>query len=248
MGGAFGSRRRRLVKPHLLLRLEGPLMAFGGVAVDAHGPVLAIPSASALAGLIGNALGWLRSDYDHLGRLQRRLRYAVRRDREGERVRDFQTVQLSKEDKAWTTRGEPFGRSGGIATYDNAHIRLRWYDADASLTVALRLEDAEEEPALDRVAESLARPARPLFLGRKPCMPSLPLVAGIVEADSCFEALTACPRAHDGAPTSRVFWMAGEGPANGVRHEIAGLRDWPNDVHVGRQVFFEGAVSGRGAA
>lgn len=223
-------------------------MAFGDVAVDAHGPVSDIPPASALTGLIANALGWRRSDHDRLGRLQRRLRYAVRRDREGERFRDFQTAQLSKEDKAWTTRGEPFGRSGGSATYDNPHIRLRWYDADASLAVALRLDEAEEEPVLERVAQSLNRPARPLFLGRKPCMPSLPLVIGMVEAASCFEALAACPRARDAMSASRVFWMVGEGPASGARHEVAGLRDWSNDVHVSRQVFFEGVASHGGVA
>lgn len=245
MGGALCPRRQRRMTRCLLLRLEGPLMAFGDVTVDAHGPILPIPPVSALTGLLANALGWQRHDWDRLARLQRRLRYAVRRDRGGERVRDFQTAQLSQDDTAWTTQGEPLGRFGGAATYESPHIRLRWFDADASLAVAMRLEPPEEHPRVEDISEALARPARPLFLGRKPCLPATPLVIGIVETGSCLEALAACPLAEDAAPEHRMFWMAGEGPETEIRHEIAGIRDWPNNVHAGRLVFFEDVASGR---
>lgn len=49
-------------RPWLHLLLEGPLLAFGGVRVDQFGPTRDFPAASMLVGLIGNALGWDRSD------------------------------------------------------------------------------------------------------------------------------------------------------------------------------------------
>ena len=41
----------------LKLDLAGPLMAFGGVAIDQVGPVRDFPAASMLTGLFANALG-----------------------------------------------------------------------------------------------------------------------------------------------------------------------------------------------
>ena len=47
---------------HLILRLEAPLMAFGGETIDNLGVVRRFPSASMLTGLLANALGWLMRD------------------------------------------------------------------------------------------------------------------------------------------------------------------------------------------
>jgi CRISPR-associated protein Cas7/Cse4/CasC subtype I-E len=66
----------------LLLVLEGPMLSFGVEMVDARGPVGDFPAASLLTGMLGNALGWRRSDSDRLGALQQRLRFAARIDRE----------------------------------------------------------------------------------------------------------------------------------------------------------------------
>jgi len=99
----------------LLLRLEAPLMAFGGVAIDNIGVTDQLPSASLLTGLLGNALGYQRKDAIRLQALQNRLRYAVRADRRGHALQDFQTAQLAKDDKAWTTRGPPPGRRNPAA-------------------------------------------------------------------------------------------------------------------------------------
>src|SRR5690606_26406243 len=58
------------------------------------------------------------------------------------------------------------------------YIRQRYYRADARVIVALRLEPSEVSPTLDGVASALDHPARPLFIGRKTCLPSAPLLAG----------------------------------------------------------------------
>ena len=68
----------------LVLRLEAPLMAFGGVAIDQFGPVRDFPAASMLAGLIANALGLHWSDRAENQEIQDRLIFAARREREGE--------------------------------------------------------------------------------------------------------------------------------------------------------------------
>ena len=58
---------------HLLLRLEGPLMAFGGETIDNLGVIRDFPAQSMLTGLIANALGWRREDAAAHDRLQARL-------------------------------------------------------------------------------------------------------------------------------------------------------------------------------
>lgn len=230
------------MKRHLLLRLEAPLMAFGTVAVDANGPVDDIPAPSLLTGLIGNALGWDRTEAVRLQSLQDRLVFAVRRDREGERVLDFQTAELQHADKGWTTMGAPEGRAGGQGTYAGRHIRRRWYDADAAVTVALRLEPAGEAPTLEDVWVALDRPARPLFLGRKPCLPAGRIVIGGVEAGDAFAALAAAAPAGGASQTMRCFWPDGEASLHGHRRSLNGRRVWRSDVHAGEQIWWEGVA------
>ena len=117
-------------------------MALGGETIDNLGVIRWFPSASMLTGLLANALGWRRIEGDPHQRLQDRLVFAARIDREPRgrlRLRDFQTAQLNKNDRGWTTRGQPEGRAGGANTYDAPHLRYRDYFADMRVTVALRL-------------------------------------------------------------------------------------------------------------
>lgn len=181
----------------LLLHLDAPLMSFGGVMVDARGDTQDFPALSMLTGLLANALGYRHGEAARLERLQERLRYAVREDRRGRRLRDFQTLDLGQDflRQGWTTRGTPESRSGGTAK-TATHIRERWYLVGALYLVALTLEPAAEEPTLENLEEALRHPARPLFLGRKSCLPARPLVApgnARREAESLYEALHSAP-------------------------------------------------------
>jgi CRISPR system Cascade subunit CasD len=231
---------------HLILRLEAPLMSFGGEAIDNFGVVRDFPAASMLTGLIANALGWRRGDTDKLDRLQDRLVFAVRIDRPGTRMRDFQTLKLEKSDRGWTTRHAPEGRKGGDATYDSPHLRFRDYDADALVCVALRLEPANEEPSLDAIAKALDEPARPLFLGRKPCLPAARIVAGAIEAVSVLQAMQAAPRLAADLPEqrqARVFWPRGDRslePARSRELAVTDRRNWRSGVHGGSRWIVEG--------
>jgi len=224
----------------LILVLEAPLLAFGAEMVDARGVVGDFPGASMLTGLLANALGWRREERDRLERLQGRLRFAARIDREGERLTDFQTAQLGKDDQGWTTRGAPEGRAGGAATYRSPHIRRRDYDADKQVSVALHLDPAEEAPTLDDLAAALRAPARPLFLGRKSCLPARPLLEGIVQADSLAEALPAL------AEPSRVLLPDGEAAvARDERRLVSDLRGWHAGVHGGQRTVIVRHLPGR---
>ena len=103
-------------------------MSFGGETIDSLGVTRSFPSLSMLTGLFANALGLRRVDREAHQRLQDRLVFAARIDREpagDTRLRDFQTVQLRANDRGWTTHGVPQGRTGGAATYDSSHLRHR---------------------------------------------------------------------------------------------------------------------------
>ena len=67
----------------LVMQLEAPLMAFGGVLIDQVGPTRDFPAGSMLVGLIGNALGWRWADDERHQAVQDRLIFASRREREG---------------------------------------------------------------------------------------------------------------------------------------------------------------------
>ncbi len=232
------------MKRHLMLHLEAPLMSFGAEAVDAFGVVRDFPARSAITGLIGNALGWDRTEGGRLDRLQQRMVMGSVRLREGRRVRDFQTAQLDGGDRGWTTRGRPEGRAGGAATYESPHIRYRDADADAVLLVALRLDPAAEEPGLDAVGAALDRPERPLFVGRKPFLPSGRIQAGFVDAGTVKAALLAACRLHPGTDR-RAQWPEDEGEAARFV-EMTDGRNWRVGVHAGLRRVAEGTLQDDG--
>ena len=229
----------------LILRFDAPLMAFGAVAIDQIGPTRNFPAASMLTGLIGNALGWHWSDCDAHQAIQDRLVFAVRRDREGAVLTDSQNAQLAKTDRGWTTRGAPEGRGG--ASYGAPHRRQRDYHADSSVCVVLCLDPAEESPTLDDLADALDRPSRPLFLGRKPCLPSAPLLVGgpgrWLMADTAHAAICAAPGANE---PLRAQWPIGEGPEPGddadLIVDVADLRNWRTGLHGGSRRVVEGRI------
>ena len=169
----------------------------------------------------------------------------ARLDRAGTELRDFQTARLAASDKGWTTRGEPEGRAGGASTYRSPHIRKRHYRSDAFVTVVLRLEPPDDDPTLQAVASALSSPARPLFIGRKPCLPSRPVAvepfvdaANVYDALQCVSAPPAPPRPawrQDEPDRLRLLLPPGEWPRDRdfQADTIADLRDWRAGVHAG---------------
>ncbi len=243
-------------KQWLILDLEAPLLAFGGVVIDHIGVIRDFPAASMLTGLFANALGWTRMESEKNQALQDRLIFAARLDREtpGGTLTDMQNAQLEKNDRGWTTWGIVEGRDG--ASYGAPHRRKRDYHMDARVLIALRLEDAGDGPDLEQLAGALFRPARPLFIGRKPCLPSRPVLPvrqedWFVTAPDAYSALarpaTRADSADNPARTRfRAFWPRGEGPEEGEAvsriYDLPDMRNWRSGLHGGQRQVVEGFV------
>lgn len=240
---------------HLILRFDAPLMSFGAPMVDNLGKTERFISLSALTGLLANALGYDHRDAAKVERLQTRLRFAQRADRPGSSIRDFQTVSLSHDfmmsDRAWTTWGSLDERKGGQAR-EGTHIRFRDFVADAVYTLSFCLKPDSESPTLEDISGALKMPARPLFIGRKPCLPSTPILYGEVQADSPLEALVSVARVDTrgagGPETDKLaaWWSATDeethpGPCHEIR--VIDRRDWRNQVHVGERMIRHGLIS-----
>ncbi|MBE0474410.1 type I-E CRISPR-associated protein Cas5/CasD [Rhodoferax sp.] len=231
---------------HLLIRLSSPLIAFGGETIDNFGVIRDFPALSMVTGLIANAQGWDRGDDVRHNRLQARLRMGARLEAPGSRLTDFQTAQLGANDKAWTTWGTVEERRGGAASYDSPHLRFRDYHADLTALLALRLAPADDSPTLIEVAQALDRPQRPLFVGRKPCLPIGRLVAGWIDADSILQALQLAPLAGI-ARDVRAQWPDGEGQLPGDRVvDVCDERNWTSGVHGGWRPVREGLIKNPG--
>ena len=238
-------------KRWLILRLQAPLLAFGGVAIDHVGVTRDFPALSMLTGLLANALGWERTEWEKHQALQDRLIFAARHDREDETglLTDIQNAKLEKNDKGWTTWGQPEARGGN--SFGGPHRRRRDYHMDACVLVALRLEPVPAKPDLDALAAALDRPARPIFIGRKPCLPSMPLLwRAEVKAHDAYTALTlATADSESPAKTMRAIWPLGEGPEDGGDVDrivdLPDLRNWRTGLHGGTRKVVDGTVSAR---
>ncbi len=236
---------------HLLLRLEAPLIAFGGETIDNFGVIRDFPALSMLTGLLANALGWRREERELHDCLQNRLLIGSRLNTPIQRLTDFQTAQLGKDDKGWTTWGVPEERRGGADSYKSPHLRYRDYHASLNVLVALRLEPSDDAPTLDDLAVALDHPARPLFIGRKPCLPSQRIFAGWQEADNVLHALQLAPIPQtDGKQSLRMQWPDGEGRLAGDKDRLIDLcdeRNWTSGVHGGWRPVREGSFTPQGA-
>lgn len=229
----------------LRLRLCAPFGSFGGEAIDAHGVIRDFPARSMLTGLLANALGWTRAMHAEHQALQDRLVFGAVWERKPDlnRMTDYQTARLGKNDRAWTTRGVPAGRAGGPATYDGAHQRWRDYHADMRMSVVLRLEPSDAPPDLDELAAALDRPARPLFIGRKCCLPSARLFNGWIDAaEDARAALRAA--APPGAAALPAFWPESEGRTDANRTTaVTDERNWLSGLHGGARRVCEGQLT-----
>ena len=141
--------------PTLLLRLAAPLQSWGGDCKFEIRKTQRAPTKSGVIGLLAAALGWKRDNDEGLIRLNT-LKFGVRIDRQGQNIVDYQSVH-------------------GEKTY----ITYRHYLSDAVFLAGLESEDIG---FLYEMENALKNPIFPLFLGRRSCPPTLPIVIGIRES------------------------------------------------------------------
>lgn len=220
------------------LNFRAPLAAFGGEAIDARGVTRDFPSQSMLTGLLANALGWDRAMRQEHQRLQSRIVYGAAREHEPVlgRMTDYQTAQLAR-DRVWTTRGIPAKRG-----FKGTHQRWRDYHADLRMSIVLMLAPDDEAPTLDDLETALVRPARPLFIGRKPCLPAARIFQGWIDAVDVPSALRAVVRS--GEQTVRALWPASDGEADAdLVTDVTDERNWLTGLHGGARRVCEGRIT-----
>jgi CRISPR system Cascade subunit CasD len=139
----------------LLLRLAGPLQSWGSGSKFDRRLTERTPTKSGVLGLAAAALGYKRDD--PIDKLQR-LKFAARVDQPGKIIKDFHTAHTSGDKRL-------------------SFISDRYYLSDAIFLVGL--EGPRE--LLNTIKRALCDPVFPIFLGRRSCPPSVPLVLDICE-------------------------------------------------------------------
>jgi CRISPR system Cascade subunit CasD len=139
----------------LVLRLAGPLQAWGVSARFTRRTTEAAPTKSGVLGMLAAAQGIERGDDKSLTQLAA-LRFGVRIDQPGSRVRDFQTAH-----HAVTGRSMPLSE--------------RFYLTDAVFVAALE----GDTTLLETLHSALRTPVYPPYLGRRSCPPAHPVELGI---------------------------------------------------------------------
>ena len=235
---------------HIIIALEAPMMSFGAPMTDNLGPTGDYPALSAITGLLANALGWNRTQPDLLQALQDHLVMGSRIDRATPFPLpdvDFQTAQLRQQDTGWTTRGQPESRAGSPATFLHPDLRLREYLSDSRVTTAFRINPYPGSPTHDDLVIALIHPARPLYIGRKPFIPSIQLFQERRDAQHVLQALLETPleATAPGQTSVRLYWPEGEGDPDTPhltmigRHHTWDRRSWHTRLHTGTRPLLE---------
>jgi CRISPR system Cascade subunit CasD len=158
-----------------VLRLAGPLQSWGSRSQFNRRDTDHEPTKSGIVGLLAAAQGRRRSDpiEDLLD-----LSLGVRTDRPGSLLRDYHTVS--------DYRGRPLpsaavtgsGVQKPTSPAKAVHVTARFYLQDAVFVAAV----AGQPDILNTLRDAVRRPAFPLALGRRACVPTQPLlIAGTAD-------------------------------------------------------------------
>lgn len=163
----------------LILKLCGPMQAWGSHTYEDYRPTQAFPTRSGVLGLLGACIGIQRENRDLLLALNASIQIAVRADRKEGRdtvtITDFHTVQEA--------------RKVDGKTNPNPVVSRREYLCDAEFTVALRL-DKNSPFTTTQLIQALKKPIFTPFLGRRSCPLVRPIFETEVEANNLTEALS----------------------------------------------------------
>jgi CRISPR system Cascade subunit CasD len=160
-------------KGYLALRLDGPLQSWGFDSQYNRRNTGLMPTKSAIAGMCCAAMGLPRGS-----------------DKEQEFLTKFGMVRMTTIaiPKQWTKKDLPVRRLQDYHTVQNTRRASGALNTDCVLTHRQYLTDAVfgvllEGPAvvLAEISEALADPKWGIWLGRKTCIPSTPVLVGMSE-------------------------------------------------------------------
>ena len=159
----------------LTFSLVAPLQSWGDGSRWDHRATASMPSKSAIIGMLGCCLGYGRGD-PRLQELSEKVRIAVRADRPGRPMWDFQTVQ-NPGGKILNAMGKPRGET---------IITPKQYLQDAAFQVFI----CGDEAVLDSCGKAMRHPKWAICLGRRSCPPAMPVVPRLLEQyNTLMEAL-----------------------------------------------------------
>jgi CRISPR system Cascade subunit CasD len=177
----------------LILRLDGPMQAWGTHTYEDYRPSNQFPTRSGLLGLIGACLGLDRQDRPALEQLAQSLEFTVRVDRQvnrfgNEAPRDKHTLKLSDFHTVLDAR-----KVDGTVN-KNPVVSRRDYLYDAAFTVAI-MEKPGADYSLECIIQALRRPLYTPVLGRRSCPLARPLLESgeIMEVEDAKAALDQIP-------------------------------------------------------
>lgn len=191
----------------LKFTLSAPLQSWGEDARWDTRATAPMPSKSAIIGLLGGCMGIPRGDA-RLNQLNDQLMMAVRADRPGRIMTDYHTVQGTG-GVFLNAEGKP--RGGG-----DTIITPKQYLQDARFTVFLW----GDEDTLASCFQAMKHPKWAVYLGRKSCVPSVPVIPEWMEASSPEEAV-----AEPGFSGAQVEMDAQPNEPLGERQRIITRRD-----------------------
>jgi CRISPR system Cascade subunit CasD len=173
------------MREYLILKLQGPMQAWGKESFEGLRPSELFPGRSALLGLLGACLGIDRLDREGLQALASSVSFAVRVDPVFDKVTgkpiltqkmtDYHTVKDAREDYR------------GLKSHDTIQT-WREYWQDACYTVVIWSND-DVSINLDDLEQAVNRPIYTPVLGRRSCPLAQPLFHSRVAADSALAAL-----------------------------------------------------------
>ncbi|MDF1589355.1 MAG: type I-E CRISPR-associated protein Cas5/CasD [Gammaproteobacteria bacterium] len=164
------------MKDYLVLKLHGPMQAWGRESFEGLRPSELYPGRSALLGLLGACLGVERSDQAAQHNLASSVHFAIRVDQQGQKMTDYHTVKNARIEYK------------GLKSHETIQTwREYWQDAKYTVVVWLR-EDAAL--TLNELESSLHKPTYTPVLGRRSCPLTRPLFETKVSAMTALDALS----------------------------------------------------------
>ncbi len=171
------------MKSWLIVTLAAPLASFGEEAGNAQRGTANAPTRSALLGLAGAALGTKRDDDVGNKHLSDSFSTATRTLQAGSLMEDFHTFQSVPQSKGWFSTRAHALRAGEAVT----SITRRQYRSDGLWQAAFGAKP-DAHYRLEALMAAFMAPVFVLYLGRKSCPLSHPLVPRLIEAGDLAQA------------------------------------------------------------
>ncbi|TYB43888.1 type I-E CRISPR-associated protein Cas5/CasD [Actinomadura chibensis] len=166
----------------LLLRLAGPLQSWGIASRHNTRSTRTAPTKSGVIGLLASALGRPRgADLTDLASLD----FGVRIDQPGQLLVDYHIVTAASRSADPALQRMPTAAGSTLRPHESTKVTRRHYVTDAVFVVAL------QGPPTGQLAEALKTPRHPLYLGRRSCPPSRPILIEHTDRYTSVEAALA---------------------------------------------------------